>query len=250
MKENRKNKILKRIIISSFVILIILLTAFFYWAKDSYEPTEEAQEVFKVQDMIEITTDEFITFTPKNSTPDTGFIFYPGGKVDPEAYSVLAQGIAEEGYLVVIVPMPLDLAVLSPNKANEVIEKYNYIDTWAIGGHSLGGVMASKFASENDNIKGLALYASYPSGDELKDTNIEVISIYGSEDGVADLEKVKNADLSEKSTFIEIKGGNHAQFGSYGMQDGDNNASISRSEQINEAIKYTVKMLEKIKKIS
>lgn len=246
MKENRKNKILKSIIISSFVVLIILLATFFYWAKDSYKPIEEAQEVFKVQNIVEVTTDEFITFTPKDSIPDTGFIFYPGGKVDPEAYSILAQGIAEEGYLVVIVPMPLDLAVLSPNKANEVIEKYNYIDTWAIGGHSLGGVMASKFASENDNIKGLALYASYPSGDELKYTNVEVISIYGSEDGVADLEKVKNAELSEKSTFIEIKGANHAQFGSYGAQEGDNDATISGSEQINEAIKYTVKMLEEI----
>ena len=246
MKVNRKNKILKSIIISSFVVLIILLATFFYWAKDSYKPIEEAQEVFKVQNIVEVTTDEFITFTPKDSIPDTGFIFYPGGKVDPEAYSILAQGIAEEGYLVVIVPMPLDLAVLSPNKANEVIEKYNYIDTWAIGGHSLGGVMASKFASENDNIKGLALYASYPSGDELKYTNVEVISIYGSEDGVADLEKVKNAELSEKSTFIEIKGGNHAQFGSYGAQEGDNDATISGSEQINEAIKYTVKMLEEI----
>lgn len=246
MKENRKNKILKSIIISSFVVLIILLATFFYWAKDSYKPIEEAQEVFKIQDIVEVTTDEFITFTPKDSTPNKGFIFYPGAKVDPEAYSVLAQGIAKEGYLVVIVPMPLDFAIFSPNKAEKVIEKYSYIDTWAIGGHSLGGVMASKFASENNNIKGLALYASYPSGDELKYTNVEVISIYGSEDGVADLEKVKNAELSEKSTFIEIKGGNHAQFGSYGAQEGDNDATISESEQINEAIKYTVKMLEEI----
>lgn len=236
----------KNIIFSSFIILAILLSGFVIWAKDSYNPTEEAQQVFKNIDVVDITEYEFITFSPKGNTPNKGFIFYPGGKVKPEAYSILAKGIAEEGYLVVIVPMPLNLAVLSPNKANEAIEKYSYIDTWAIGGHSLGGVMASKFASENDNIKGLALYASYPSGDELKSSNIEVISIYGSEDGVADLEKIKSAQLSENSTFFEIKGGNHAQFGNYGPQNGDNNASISSSEQINEAIKYTVKMLEEI----
>lgn len=246
MIKERKNKIFKNIVILSFTILAIVLVGFVTWAKDSYEPTEEAQQVFKNMDVIDITEDEFITFTPKGYTPNKGFIFYPGGKVNPEAYSILAKGIAEEGYLVVIVQMPLDLAVLSPNKANEVIEKYSYIDTWAIGGHSLGGVMASKFASENDNIKGLALYASYPSGDELKSTNIEVISIYGSKDGVADLEKIRSAQLSENSTFFEIKGGNHAQFGNYGPQDGDNNASISASEQVNEAIKYTVKMLEEI----
>ncbi|WP_066894795.1 alpha/beta family hydrolase [Clostridium nigeriense] len=246
MKEKRNKKILKNIIISIFIIVAVAIVAFIIWAKDSYKPAEEAKSVFNNQDIVEVTIDEFITFTPKDSKANKGFIFYPGGKVDPEAYSVLAQGIAEKGYLVVIVPMPLDLAVLSPNKASEVIEKYSYIDTWAIGGHSLGGVMASKFASENDKIKGLALYASYPSGDELKGKNIEVISIYGSNDGVADLEKVKSAQLSDKSSYFEIEGGNHAQFGNYGPQEGDNNASISPSEQVNEAIKYTVKMLEEI----
>ena len=142
--------------------------------------------------------------------------------------------------------MPLDLAIFSPNKAEKVIERYSDIDTWAIGGHSLGGVMASKFASENSKIKGLALYASYPSGDELKYSDIEVVSIYGTEDGVADLEKVKDATLSKNSAFFEIKGGNHAQFGSYGQQEGDNKATISSKEQIEEAAKITVNMLEKL----
>ena len=245
MKIKRNKRFLISISIIVTIVLIIT-TAFIAWAKNVYEPTDEAVAVFKNEDLIDIKEEEFITFRPKNEVVKKGFIFYPGGKVSPESYSLLAKSIAEKGYLVVIVPMPLDLAILSPNKAEEVIEKYSEIETWAIGGHSLGGVMASKFASENDNIKGLALYASYPNGDELKDKNIKVVSIYGSEDGVADLDKIRNAKLSNESELYEIQGGNHAQFGSYGPQDGDNEATISKDEQIKETAEVTVKMLEKL----
>ncbi len=241
----KKSKIFKSIIII-FSILIISSLGFIVWAKDNYKPSEEAISALKNQELIEVNEDEFITFKPKNKTIEKGFIFYPGAKVSPESYSLLAKGIAEEGYLVVIVPMPLDLAILSPNKAEKVIQKYSDIDAWAIGGHSLGGVMASKFASTNSDIKGLALYASYPSGDELIDSSLEVVSIYGSEDGVANLEKIKNAALPKESVIFEIKGGNHAQFGNYGFQKGDNKATISSEEQIEESVKATVNMLEKL----
>lgn len=241
----KKNRALKSIIIILSILLLGTIS-FILWANNNYKPTAEAMSILKNEDTIDISEDEFITFIPKNKEINKGFIFYPGGKVSEEAYSLLAKGIADEGYLVVIVPMPLDLAVFSPNKAEKVVEKYSDIDVWAIGGHSLGGVMASKFASENNNIKGLALYASYPSGDELKDKEIEVVSIYGSEDGVADLEKIRKANLPKNSTLFEIKGGNHAQFGSYGEQEGDNKATISSEEQIKEAVDITVKMIEKL----
>ena len=241
----KKSKIFKSIIII-FSIIIISTIGFILWAKDNYKPSEEAFVELSNEEIVDINKDEFITFEPKNKTPEKGFIFYPGAKVMPEAYSLLAKGIAEEGYLVVIVPMPLDLAILSPNKAEEVVKSNINIDTWAIGGHSLGGVMASKFASEHEEIKGLALYASYPVSDELKDSNIEVVSIYGSEDGVSDLEKIKDAILPKDSTIFEIEGGNHAQFGDYGFQKGDNEASISSEEQIEETVKVTVNMLEKL----
>lgn len=241
----KKSKILKSIIII-FSIIAIAVISFIVWTSNNYKPTTEAISILKNEENIDISEDDFITFSPKDKKIEKGFIFYPGGKVSEEAYSLLASGIAEEGYLVVIVPMPLDLAVFSPNKAEKVMEKYSDIETWAIGGHSLGGVMASKFASENPKIRGLALYASYPSGDELKDSDIEVVSIYGSEDGVADLKKVKGAILSKNSNLFEIKGGNHAQFGSYGEQEGDNKATISEEEQIREAVSITVKMLEKL----
>lgn len=239
-----KNKI-NKVLIGIISGLIILTVGFIVWANNSYEPTNDAIIALNSNEQVTVIKDEFITFEPKNKTTK-GFIFYPGGKVDPEAYSVLARKIAEEGYLVVIAPMTLDLAVLSPNRADDIIEKFDYIETWAIGGHSLGGVMAANYATENDVIEGLVLYASYPQGDKLKDLDINVISIYGSKDGVADLEKVKNAILPKNSKLIEIEGGNHAGFGSYGPQKGDNEATITGEEQIGQAAKYTVDFLEEL----
>lgn len=241
----KKNKISKISIIIISVI-VIFIGVFIIWANNSYKPTSEAVEALKTNEVVTVTDDKFIVFEPK-SKATKGFIFYPGGKVEPEAYSTLAREIAEEGYLVVIAPMTLDLAVLSPNKATDVIEKFDYIETWAIGGHSLGGVMAVNYAAKNENINGVVLYASYPLGEELKDLDIKVLSMYGSKDGVADLEKIKNAVLSKNSEVVEIEGGNHAGFGSYGNQKGDNEATITGEEQIEKAANYTVEFLELLK---
>lgn len=241
-----KNKKIKKSITIIGIVLLVLIVGFVAWANNSYEPCKAAMASLDSGLGVEVTEDEYIVFKPENVTPEKGFIFYPGGKVEPESYSVLCRDIAEAGYLVVIAPMTLDLAVLSPNEADGIIERFSEIKHWAIGGHSLGGVMAADYASKNQNIEGLALYASYPQGDCIKDSDIDVVSIYGSLDGVADLDKVKNASLPEKSELIEIKGGNHCQFGDYGHQDGDNEAEISEEEQINEAAKYTIELLERL----
>ena len=225
--------------------VIVLVLGFFVWMNNSYNPTEEAVNALISDDKVSVTEDNLIIFEPTKETKK-GFIFYPGGKVEPEAYSVLARKIAEEGYLTVIVPMTFDLAIISPNKADKVIERFPEIESWGIGGHSLGGVMAAGYAAENDVIDGLVLYASYPQGEELKDLDINVLSIYGSNDGVADLEKVKNATLTKDSEIVEIEGGNHAGFGNYGEQKGDKEATISAEDQIEKSVEYTVEFLEKI----
>ncbi|WP_300384552.1 alpha/beta family hydrolase [Clostridium sp.] len=240
--KNKLNKI--TIFITSG--LIILIIGFIIWSNNSYKPTGEAIEALNTNGIVTVTEEKFIEFEPKEKATK-GFIFYPGGKVEAEAYSTLARKISEEGYLVVIAPMTLDLAVLSPNKATDITEKFDYIETWAIGGHSLGGVMAASYAAKNESIDGVVLYASYPQGEELKDLNIKVLSMYGSNDGVADIEKVKNAVLSKDSEVVEIKGGNHGGFGSYGTQKGDNEATITGEEQIEKSAKYTVEFLESLK---
>lgn len=245
-----KNKTLKKlgfIVLGLIIVALIFIVAFF---TTSYEPSTQAMANLEDSTLVDVTENNFISFTPENTTATTGLIIYPGAKVEPEAYAPLANKIAQAGYEVIITPMPLNFAIFDSNAADEVISKFPNIKNWVISGHSLGGVMAAKYASENSNIKGVIFYASYPQGDELKDSNIEVTSIYGSLDGVADLEKIIGSKdlLPTPTTFVEITGGNHAQFGSYGEQSGDNPAEISADEQIEKAANASIELLDKISK--
>ena len=245
-----KNKTLKKlgfIVLGLIIVALIFIVVFF---TTSYEPSTQAMANLEDSTLVDVTENNFISFTPENTTATTGLIIYPGAKVEPEAYAPLANKIAQAGYEVIITPMPLNFAIFDSNAADEVISKFPNIKNWVISGHSLGGVMAAKYASENSNIKGVIFYASYPQGDELKNSNIEVASIYGSLDGVADLEKIIGSKdlLPTSTTFVEITGGNHAQFGSYGEQSGDNPAEISADEQVEKAANASIKLLDKISK--
>ena len=167
--------------------------------------------------------------------------------MEAEAYAPAARAIAEAGFLVVITPMPLNLAVLDSGAASDVIAAYPEIENWAIGGHSLGGSMAASFADQNpDKISGLALWASYPAdSNDLSAQPIAATSIYGTQDGVATPDKVLGAKplLPRDTVWVPIEGGNHAQFGWYGSQEGDNPATISREEQQAQTITATVTLL-------
>jgi hypothetical protein len=191
-------------------------------------------------------------FTPMTITPDTGFIIYPGGFVDPVAYAPLARDIAREGYLVVIAPMPLNLAVMGVESADDIIAAHPAIKSWAIGGHSLGGAMAAEYVRNNPNaIAGLALWAAYPAENtNLSDLPLAVVSLFGDADGVAAVSDVTGAAgrLPADTRFITIPGGNHTQFGYYGdgLQRGDNLATISRDEQGALIVSSTVEMLQTI----
>ena len=245
----KKKRLLKLI---PFVIIILLLGYSAFWVSSYSKPTQDAVAILNNNSALDITSDKFITFTPKYQEVATGFIFYPGGKVAPEAYAPLCSKIAAKGYKVVIVPMPLNLAILSGDKGKQVIAAYPEIKNWAIGGHSLGGVMAASFAHNHlDLVKGLIMYAAYPQNkDDLSTSTLKVLSLWGSEDGCADITKVTGAkDILPRDTeFKSIDGANHAQFGNYGNQKGDNPAKISSVEQQNLALQYTISLLSEISK--
>lgn len=245
-----KKKVLK---ISLFLVVAIILISSIFLGSfflTSYKPTSAALSNIDNSVSLNIDDDNLITLTPKNTNVETGLIIYPGAKVEPESYIPLADKIAEAGYEVVITPMPLNFAIFDSEAADKAISHFPNIKHWAISGHSLGGVMAAKYASEHSNIDGVIFYASYPQDDALKNSDVEVTSIYGSLDGVADLDKIANSkDLLPSSTdFVELEGGNHAQFGSYGEQSGDNPATISNDEQISEAATASINLLDEISK--
>ncbi len=152
------------------IMLIVGAAGFILWAETPAGAMPEAQAALQSEGDVRVEMDgRWIVFTPADSEPTTGLIFYPGGRVDPRAYAPAARQIAAEGYLVAIVPMPLNLAVFGADAAADVMKAYPEIQNWAIGGHSLGGAMAASFAKDHsDEISGLALWAAYPaSSDDL-----------------------------------------------------------------------------------
>ncbi|MEZ4673326.1 MAG: alpha/beta hydrolase [Caldilineaceae bacterium] len=231
------------------VSLVVMGIGFVWWASQAAEPMPEALAALQSTDAVAVDYTAWLTFTPTAQAPTRGLIFYPGGRVDARAYAPAAQAIAEAGYLVVITPMPLNLAVLAPNRAAEVIAAFPEIAHWALGGHSLGGAMAANFVAKHpDTIDVLVLWAAYPAaGDTLATrTDLTVVSISGTNDGLATPADIaaSHALLPANTTYVAIAGGNHAQFGWYGAQPGDNAASIARSDQQADVIAATVAALQ------
>jgi pimeloyl-ACP methyl ester carboxylesterase len=231
------------------LLTVILLggAGFMIWASMPSQPMPEALAALVADDQVSVDDQTWFVFKPANSDPRSGLIFYPGGRVDGRAYAPLARSIAESGYLVVIVPMPLNLAIFGSNRAQEVIDTYAGVQRWAIGGHSLGGAMAARFAYQNPaSVQGLVLMASYPaSSDDLSDYELKVLSIYGTQDAVMADGSIEDsrALLPDDTRWKAIEGGNHAQFGWYGSQSGDGQATISRPEQQAAVVGETLQLL-------
>jgi hypothetical protein len=136
-------------------IVLFAVIGFIVWGMIIPEPMPEALSAMQSDSQVIVTSDPWITFQPADQSATTGLIIYPGGRVDPRAYAPLAHAIASQGYLVIIVPMPLNLAVLGSSRAASVIETYPDIQHWVIGGHSLGGSMAALYADKHrDQING------------------------------------------------------------------------------------------------
>jgi pimeloyl-ACP methyl ester carboxylesterase len=191
----------------------------------------------------------WLEFRPTGDDPSVGLILYPGGKVEPAGYARSAQAIAEQGYLVIIVPMPLNLAVLGADRATDVIKAYPAIEHWAIGGHSLGGAMAGQYADQHpDAIDGVAFWASFPNGDLSDQPGLAAVSILGSLDGGATrfVSEATMATLPEGTRFEVIEGGNHEQMGDYTGQPNDPPATISRDDQQARVQAATIAMLDQL----
>ena len=234
-------------------ILLIVLLGNLYGC--SYLPEE-----LKLYEGIELTeTANYIYLKPEAvATKTTGFMFYPGGLVDPHAYIPTLKGLAEEGYAVVILKVAANLAILSGGKSQNFLKNFEGIGQWVISGHSLGAVVASMDVDqERDDYVGLVLMAGYPaSSNDLSGWGGAVLSLSGSEDKLAtaaDIEENKNllpegievnqlSDMpigtTSKTIYHSIAGGNHAQFGAYGAQEGDGQASISSAAQQEEIVAY------------
>lgn len=235
MKKMLSKKYCILIVIVIFVLL--LLVSFFIYVGDYYHANLEDISVFASDGTYkEVLDDNTIVYFSKEAS--TGIIFYPGGKVEHLAYEPLVMECSKYGYLCAIVDMPFNLAVFDIDKASSVLKKYPEIESWYIGGHSLGGAMAASYVSNNlDKFSGLILLGAYSTSD-LSKTSLDVMSIYGSEDKVLNINKYNKNKKNLPSSFSEkvILGGCHSNFGMYGKQSGDGKCLISNVDQIRETM--------------
>jgi hypothetical protein len=243
----------KRLLIglSAGIVLLLLCGGglWLYVQHSTYPPQPEALTALNSTPEVTVTSGKWLIFSPASDPARAGLIFYPGGLVDPRAYAPPAHALAAAGYQVIIVPMPLNLAVLAPDRATRVIAAFPEIEHWAIAGHSLGGTMAARFAANHPGqIAGLVLWAAYPADDTLAGQPLVVTSIFGSHDGLVSREDIDNSRplLPATTRFVAIKGGNHAQFGWYGPQQGDLPAAISHAGQQAMTVATTLELLTQI----
>jgi predicted esterase len=238
----------KTILFVLAIVSILIIGSTLFYLTNASEPMPEAMVAMKSDEKVEVINTASIVFTPINTKADTALIIYPGGKVEPEAYAPTARAFAEQGIKTIIVKMPFNLAIFGVNKADKVIEQNSDINKWFISGHSLGGVMAARYAKNHQDIMdGLILWASYPEeSSDLSQSAMPVMSIYGSNDGLTQPGKISKTRhlLPDSVIWISIRGANHSQFGWYGFQKGDEKADITRVEQQKEIVEATMEILK------
>lgn len=214
----------KKLLLAGGIVLLVLavLTGAFFWYVSDYYPADEIALEVLAQDSTITVQDDLTILSPSYPT-DTAIIFYPGAKVEAEAYLPLLEQIRQTGVTCILVHMPFRMAIFDADAAEDAMEQFPDIQHWYIAGHSMGGAMASQFASDHpDEVDGLILLGAYIYGDYPPE---KTLTVYGSlNQSVED-----NIDYTEN--VVEIEGGNHAQFGNYGPQKGDLPATISAEEQ-------------------
>lgn len=242
---------LLRAALACAVLLAAAATAFLVWALTPLGPSPEALAALASDATVDVrATGAGWEFAPRSAVPSAGLIFYPGGRVDARSYAPLCRTVAEQGYLVALAKMPLSLAVLDPDAAREIRDSRPDVRRWVVGGHSLGGAMAATALAEDPGLAdGLLLVAAYATaGADLSRSDLEVTDVTGTRDGVLDRENwsAGKALLPASARFVRIEGGNHAQFGSYGPQPGDTDATIPASEQLRLTAGAAVQLLERV----
>lgn len=241
-----------KVIIPLLLFLLLIAGGIFFWLQQSLPAGEKAEEYLAGGENVEVRReDDLIEFWPIEAGDiSRGIIFYPGAQVEAAAYAGMAYRLAERGHPVFLVEMPFQIALLDWERAAFIIDgREDTVDEWALVGHSLGGAMASRFISRNQPaaVKHLILLAAYPSGDDdISGKDVEVLSLYGSEDGVMDRERLEERKnlLPRDAIFEEISGANHAGFGDYGEQSGDGELKMTRTEQQELAVELILDFID------
>lgn len=212
--------------------MVALIVAVFLFVRlNTYQPLPEATALLDAAHVEE--TGDWLKLSPEST--QARIVFYPGGLVEPVSYLPLFEPLTHEGFEIFIMKMPFNLAILNTDAIENLeIDTSNDVPTY-LSGHSLGGASAALYLAEKpDTVDGLVFLAAYSAGgSDLSAVDFPVVSITASNDGILDWVtfETNQSLLPEDTTYNMIEGGNHANFGSYGKQDGDGENTISREEQ-------------------
>ena len=223
----------KKKLICIALIVAVLVAAFAVYVSIYYHADDAAVSAFVDASGVEV-AEAAGYYAVGNSDAKRGMIFYPGAKVEASAYLPLAVSLAKEGIFTVVVKMPFNIAFFGINAANRIIRRFDKVGKWFVGGHSLGGAMASVHAKNHEHkVAGVVLLGAYSTVD-LSTTGLSAFVSYGSNDTVLNMKKYEKnlKNLPEGASMLVIDGGNHAGFGMYGEQKGDGTATISAEQQI------------------
>ena len=249
MRSSRGRRIGLMALIIIVAALIVAIGVLIWYATPPGELMPQVYAALESDESVVVSRGRWIEFAPRAGSPRVGFIMYPGGRVLAEAYAPLARGLAEAGYLAIVPSMPLNLAILDYAAADAIMDAHADIERWVIGGHSLGGVMAARYAYHHPRrVQGLVLMAAYPEASlDLSGSGLRVATIYAELDGLASMDEIESsfALLPPNARKALIMGGNHAQFGWYGAQDGDKEAKISREAQQEQTLAAALAILRR-----
>jgi len=228
--QKKPRRVLKRLLWALAIVLVLAVGGVLAYTQIGVMSAEPGP-LAEVRENSAITVTDAaqgIVLAPADGDSDQGLVFIPGAKVDPWAYAAVLQGLAEQGVTVVITRPWLNLAFFDPRGLDDFTSAAPDVESWAVGGHSLGGVRACQLAPDAD---ALVLFASYCAND-LSGTDLPVLSVAGSEDGLSTPEKIADArpKLPADAELIEIDGASHASFGDYGPQAGDGEPTLSDEE--------------------
>ena len=184
---------------------------------------------------------ELLAFLPALAASPSGLVFIVGAGVSPEAYAPMLRPMAAQGYPIFVVALPYRIAPFERHKtaavdrARSIIENEKSAENWVIAGHSLGGALVCRLAEGSlSKVKAMVLIGtSHPKTIDLSDARIPITKVFAGNDGIATVEMINSTKhlLPTATRWVEIKGGNHSQFGHYGHQPFDGSPTISREEQ-------------------
>lgn len=186
---------------------------------------------------------EVLQFEPTEASQKrrAGVIFLCGSGIDAKAYAPLLRPLADDGYPVRIVRLPWRFAPFESHKleacarAHRILNSTESETRWVLAGHSLGGALACQVVEDNStNVAALVLVATtHPKRQDLSKLSLETWKVYGTNDRIAPFERMKELEqlLPNSTTWVEVPGANHSQFGNYGHQLSDGKATLTREDQ-------------------